>query len=344
MKCISGLETLRFPIFPLRSLCIEELHPSRWWQKLTVEVAKNRSQNCPFWLRASTLIVGALFAHLHSALVRARRLGSHRRASRSRQMPLWQLRSFFAFNFPAWLLRTPSSTMCSLLPSGTAKRNIWRRRKEGLPGLTRFFCCFFFGGGVDQVIKDAKLRRSGQGNFQIITASTYYYQNKGFHVGSKINNKEHKYNLWAYTIEGKVTPSAAFTNSAFLLLVLLGHLSYKNLADPPLSHCSRFKLHMGDVSRAKTNSAATGRHWLWNITQLRRTIQRSCNYANTHNSVILWLRLWLKRRPAVRHSGCDTALPESNRCLCDSLYLLLLCSISHIKSEKLEEVVCLVPF
>lgn len=33
MKCISVLEALRFPIFPLRSLCIEELHLSRWWQK-----------------------------------------------------------------------------------------------------------------------------------------------------------------------------------------------------------------------------------------------------------------------------------------------------------------------
>lgn len=35
------------------------------------------------------------------------------------------------------------------------------------------------------MIKDAKLRTSGQGNFQIIRASTYYYHNKGFHVGSK---------------------------------------------------------------------------------------------------------------------------------------------------------------
>lgn len=110
----------------------------------TVEVANNQSQNCPFRLRASTLIVGALFAHLHSALIRARRLGSHRRASGSRQKPLWQLRSFFAFDFPAWLLRTRSSTLRSLLPSGTAKRNIRRRRNEGLPGLTRFFVLFFF--------------------------------------------------------------------------------------------------------------------------------------------------------------------------------------------------------
>lgn len=121
----------------------------------TVEVAKNQSQNCPFWLRASTLIVGALFAHLHSALIRARRLGSHRRASGSRQMPLWQLRSFFAFDFPAWLLRTPSSTMRSLLPSGTAKRNIGRRREEGLPGLTRFIFYFIF-------FKWSRMRNCGQ--------------------------------------------------------------------------------------------------------------------------------------------------------------------------------------
>lgn len=39
-------------------------------------------KNCPFWLRASTLIVLALFfAHLYSAVTHARRQGSHRRAS-----------------------------------------------------------------------------------------------------------------------------------------------------------------------------------------------------------------------------------------------------------------------
>lgn len=48
-------------------------------------------------------------------------------------------------------------------------------------------------------------------------------------------------------------------------------------------------------------TASTGRRWLWNVTQLRRTIQRSSNYANTQNSVILWLGSWLQETPAVRH-------------------------------------------
>lgn len=197
------------------------------------------------------------------------------------------------------------------------------------------------------MIKDAKLRTSGQGNFQIIRASTYYYHNKGFHVGSKRKIKNTNTIREPTQSKGKSLHLLQLRILPFCFLCFWVTCPIRTWRTPPLSHCSRFKpwmLHMGDVSRAKTNSAAAGRHWLWNITQLRRTIQRSCNYANTHNSVILWVRLWLKRRPAVRHTGCDTALPGPHRCLCESLYLLLLCSISHIKSEKLEKVVCSVPF
>lgn len=79
-------------------------------------------KNCPFWLRASTLIVLALFlrtytprSHTHDgrALIVELR-GIH-------QMPIWQLRSFFAFDFPAWLLRTAFPAMRALLPSGTKR-------------------------------------------------------------------------------------------------------------------------------------------------------------------------------------------------------------------------------
>lgn len=156
--------------------------------------------------------------------------------------------------------------------------------------------------------------------------------------------------MWTYTIEGKVIPSDAFTNSACLHLVFLGHLSCKNLANPPttipwvtasalIRECCTWEML---AEQRQTTSA--GRRWLWNVTQLRSTIQRSSNYANTQNSVIPWLGSWLQETPAVRHAERGNEPPESHRCLCESHHFLLLCSISPTKSAKPEKVVCSVVF
>lgn len=74
MKCICApvLEIIRFPVFPLWSVCIDELHPSIWLQKKKKKWRaggrRSLSQCCSFRLRAPTLIAGLFFGHLFPSL------------------------------------------------------------------------------------------------------------------------------------------------------------------------------------------------------------------------------------------------------------------------------------
>lgn len=125
-----------------------------------------------------------------------------------------------------------------------------------------------------------KLQTSSPDNFQVITSSPHYYQNKAYikkKKKKKKRNNKYKYNLWAYT-KGNVIASAAFTNSPCLLSVFLGHLSYKSLAvatsiprvSAPALIRERCTWEM--FAEQRQNSAAADRLWRWNAAELGRAI------------------------------------------------------------------------
>lgn len=85
--------------------------------------------------------------------------------------------------------------------------------------------------------------------------------------------------MWAYTKEN-VVASAAFTNSLCLLLVFLGHLSYKSLAvatsiprvSAPALIRERCTWEMFAEQRHNSAAADRHRHWHWNVAELGRAI------------------------------------------------------------------------